>query len=264
MNEKPAGIDFDHLTVLYGNEPAIEDLTLQIPEGARVAVVGPNGAGKSTLFKALVGELPIHSGYASIHCQPLGSHQDCVAYVPQREEIDWYYPVTVEDVVMMGRYGKLGWLKRATHHDHNIVARSLEQLEISELAHNSISELSGGQQQRIFVARALAQEPHILLLDEPFNGIDAPTRDAIYRVMDELQRTGVTVMVSIHDLNEAMHRFDHALLLNKRLVAFGKPRQVFSTRNIRVAFADKFLMVNGTCITDDCHPAPKPFQQRMP
>src|SRR5512137_930536 len=109
---QPARIDIDHLTVIYDGEPALEGLTLQIPEGARVAVVGPNGAGKSTLFKALVGELPIHSGYVSIHCQPLGSHQDCVAYVPQREEIDWHFPVTVEDVVMMGRYGRLGWLRK--------------------------------------------------------------------------------------------------------------------------------------------------------
>lgn len=264
MKTQPARIDFDHLTVLYEGEAAIEDLTVQIPEGARVAVVGPNGAGKSTLFKALVGELPIHSGFASIHCQPLGAHQDCVAYVPQREEIDWHYPVTVEDVVMMGRYGKLGWLKRASQHDRDVVARSLEQVEIGGLAHSAISELSGGQQQRVFLARALAQEPHILLLDEPFNGIDAPTRDAIYRVMDKLQKEGVTVMVSIHDLNEAMRRFDHALLLNKKLVAFGKPRQVFSTRNIRVAFADKFLMVDGACITDDCHPPAKTVERRLP
>jgi ABC-type Mn2+/Zn2+ transport system ATPase subunit len=264
MKTQPARIDFDHLTVLYEGEPAIEDLTVQIPEGARVAVAGPNGAGKSTLFKALVGELPIHSGFASIHCQPLGSHQDCVAYMPQREEIDWHYPVTVEDVVMMGRYGKLGWLRRSSQRDRELVARSLEQVEIGELAHSAISELSGGQQQRVFLARALAQEPHILLLDEPFNGIDAPTRDAIYRVLDELQQAGVTVMVSIHDLNEAMRRFDHALLLNKKLVAFGKPRQVFSTRNIRVAFADKFLMVNGACITDDCHSPTKSVESRLP
>ena len=264
MKIQPARIDIDHLTVLYESEAAIEDLTLQIPQGARVAVVGPNGAGKSTLFKALVGELPIHSGLVSIHCQPLGAHQDCVAYVPQREEIDWHYPVTVEDVVMMGRYGKLGWLRRASQHDRDVVARSLEQVEISGLAHNSISELSGGQQQRVFLARALAQEPHILLLDEPFNGIDAPTRNAIYQVMDELQKEKVTVMVSIHDLNEAMRRFDHALLLNKKLVAFGKPRQVFSTRNIRVAFADRFLMVDGACITDDCYPPAQHDLRRLP
>lgn len=264
MKTQPARIDIEHLTVLYKDEAAIEDLTLQIPEGARVAVVGPNGAGKSTLFKALVGELPIQSGYASIHCQPLGLHQDCVAYVPQREEIDWHYPVTVEDVVMMGRYGRMGWLRRASQQDRKVVARSLDQVEISGLALSAISELSGGQQQRVFLARALAQEPHILLLDEPFNGIDAPTRDAIYNVMDEMQKEGVTVMVSIHDLNEAKQRFDHALLLNKKLVAFGKPGQVFSNRNIRVAFAEKFMMVDGTCITDGCHPPANTTERRLP
>jgi ABC-type Mn2+/Zn2+ transport system ATPase subunit len=144
MNQQPARIDIDNLTILYDGVPAIENLTLLIPEGTRVAVVGPNGAGKSTLFKALVGELPIHSGFVSIHCQPLGTHQDCVAYVPQREEIDWHFPVTVEDVVMMGRYGRLGWLRRASEQDRQAVARSLKQIDISNLAQHSISDLSGG------------------------------------------------------------------------------------------------------------------------
>ncbi len=254
MNPQPARIDIDHLTILYDGAPAIENLSLQIPEGARVAVVGPNGAGKSTLFKALVGELPIHSGYVSIHCQPLGNHQDCVAYVPQREEIDWHFPVTVEDVVMMGRYGRLGWLRRASEQDRKAVARSLEQIEISDLAQHSISDLSGGQQQRVFLARALAQEPHILLLDEPFNGIDAPTQEAIFALLDDLKKQNVTVMVSTHDLNQAIQYFDHALLLNKSLIAFGPPKQVFSSRNIRIAFADKVMMVDGAVVTDDCRP----------
>jgi ABC-type Mn2+/Zn2+ transport system ATPase subunit len=256
MNQQPARIDIDHLTVLYDGAPAIENLSLQIPEGARVAVVGPNGAGKSTLFKALVGELPIHSGYVSIHCQPLGTHQDCVAYVPQREEIDWHFPVTVEDVVMMGRYGRLGWLRRASELDRQVVARSLQQIKISNLAQHSISDLSGGQQQRVFLARALAQEPHILLLDEPFNGIDAPTQKAIFALLDVLKRQKVTVMVSTHDLNQAIQYFDHAILLNKSLVAFGPPKQVFSSRNVRSAFADKVMLVDGTAVTDDCCPPP--------
>ena len=254
MNEQPARIDIDHLTVLYDGAPAIENLSLQIPEGARVAVVGPNGAGKSTLFKALVGELPIHSGFVSIHCQPLGTHQDCVAYVPQREEIDWHFPVTVEDVVMMGRYGRLGWLRKSSETDRQVVARSLKQIDISNLAQNSISDLSGGQQQRVFLARALAQEPHILLLDEPFNGVDAPTQEAIFDLMDDLKKQGVTVMVSIHDLNQAMQYFDHAILLNKSLIAYGSPKQVFSSRNIRAAFADKVMMIDGHAVTDDCFP----------
>ncbi len=254
MNQEPARIDIDHLTVLYDGAPAIENLSLQIPEGFRVAVVGPNGAGKSTLFKALVGELPIHSGYVSVHCQPLGTHQDCVAYVPQREEIDWHFPVTVEDVVMMGRYGRLGWLRRASERDRQAVSRSLQQIDISNLAQHSISDLSGGQQQRVFLARALAQEPHILLLDEPFNGIDAPTQEAIFTLLDDLKKQKVTVMVSTHDLNQAIQYFDHAILLNKSLIAYGPPKQVFSSRNIRVAFGDKVMLVDGTAITDDCRP----------
>jgi len=264
MKTQPARIDISHLTVLYEGEPAIEDLTLQIPEGARVAVVGPNGAGKSTLFKTLVGEVPIHSGTVSIHCQPLGSHQDCVAYVPQREEIDWNFPVTVEDVVMMGRYGHTGWLRRAGQQDRQIVARSLAQVDISQLGQRSISELSGGQQQRVFLARALAQEPHILLLDEPFNGIDAPTQNAIYNLMDELQTKSVTVMVALHDLNQAMHRFDHALLLNRELIAFGHPGQVFTSRNLQTAFADKYLVVGNAGVMDDCHPVHHHIQRGNP
>jgi ABC-type Mn2+/Zn2+ transport system ATPase subunit len=261
MNHQPARIDIDHLTVLYDGTPAIEGLSLQIPEGSRIAVVGPNGAGKSTLFKALVGELPIHSGNVSIHCKPLGTHQDCVAYVPQREEIDWHFPVTVEDVVMMGRFGRLGWLRRASDQDKRVVARSLELIDIRNLAQHSISDLSGGQQQRVFLARALAQEPHILLLDEPFNGVDAPTQEAIFSVLDDLKKQKVTVMVAIHDLNQAMQYFDHAILLNKSLIAFGTPKQVFSNRNIRSAFADKVMIVDGTVVTDDCCP-PSPNKVR--
>ena len=171
----PARLEIDGATVSYGARPVLQDLSFQVPHGARVAVVGPNGAGKSTLFKALVGLLPLRSGQIRIHGQPLGTHQDCVAYVPQREEVDWRFPVTVTDVVMMGRFGRQGWLKRPTRptasggpwpgaDGHR------------RLAGRGIGELSGGQQQRVFLARALAQEPHILLMDEPFTGVDAPRR----------------------------------------------------------------------------------------
>jgi len=254
MIAEPARLDIENLTVSYNGSPALDNLTLQIPVGARVAVVGPNGAGKSTLFKVLVGELPIQSGSINIHCQPLGHHQDCVAYVPQREEVDWHFPLTVEDVVMMGRYGRLGWLRRVSQHDQMIVSRSLSQVGIEDLAQHAILDLSGGQQQRVFMARALAQEPHILLLDEPFNGIDAPTQEAIFSLLDDMHHQAVTAIVSTHDLNLAAKYFDLVILLNKKLIAFGSPQSVFTHHHVRQAFTDRVMMIEGHALIDDCCP----------
>jgi ABC-type Mn2+/Zn2+ transport system ATPase subunit len=163
--------------VAYGDRIVLNDLTFAVPHGARVAVVGPNGAGKSTLFKVLVGLLPLRSGQIFVHGLPLGNHKDCVAYVPQREEVDWSFPVTVKDVVMMGRYDHQGWIRGASKEDREAVSRGLAQMGIAALADRSISELSGGEQQRVFLARALAQEPHILPMTNP-TGVDVPTHHA--------------------------------------------------------------------------------------
>src|SRR5512135_1648817 len=152
--ESPGRLDVDNVIVAYDGTPVLREITFQVPHGARVAVVGPNGAGKSTLFKALVGLLPLRQGRVLIHSLPLGHHLDCVAYVPQREEVDWKFPVTVSDVVMMGRYGTLGWLKRPGKHDRLVVERSLTQMGVANLARDPIGDLSGGQQQRVFLARA--------------------------------------------------------------------------------------------------------------
>ena len=254
MIAEPARIDINHISINYDGVSILENIDLQIPEGIRVAVVGPNGAGKSTLFKVLVGEIPIQSGYINIHCQPLGLHKDCVAYVPQREEVDWHFPVTVEDVVMMGRYGQRGWLTRSSHQDHKVVLRSIQETGISDLTKHSISDLSGGQQQRVFLARALAQQPHIFLLDEPFNGVDAPTQDAIFVVLDNLRKKQVTTMVSTHDMNLAKTHFDRVILLNKRLIAYGTPDQVFTREHIQQAFTDRVVIVDDNAIIDDCCP----------
>jgi manganese/iron transport system ATP-binding protein len=256
MTRDKARIDIEHISVSYNGQTALDDLTLQIAHGARVAVVGPNGAGKSTLFKVLVGEITPAHGRIRIHGRSLGSHKDCVAYVPQREEIDWHFPVTVEDVVMMGRFGKQRWLRKANAHDREIVQRSLHQIEIGDLAQRSISDLSGGQQQRVFMARALAQEPHILLLDEPFNGIDAPTQEAILGLLNDLRTKDVTILVSTHDLNLASDCFDQVILINKRLIAFGTPKQVFTRPHIQQAFADRVMIVDGHAVVDDCCPPP--------
>jgi manganese/iron transport system ATP-binding protein len=255
---EPARLEFENVSVAYNNgRPALADVSFQVPHGARVAVVGPNGAGKSTLFKALVGLLPLRAGRVLIHGRPLGSHLDCVAYVPQREEVDWRFPVTVADVVMMGRYsrGGLRWLKPAEAHDHELVARSLEQMGIAHLARRPISDLSGGQQQRVFLARALAQEPHILLMDEPFTGVDAATQEATLALLDHLQMRAVTIMISTHDLNLAAARFERVLLLNRRLLGYGPAAQIFTPPVLAEAFGSQALILpEGTVIVDHCCP----------
>ena len=252
--EPPARLDLINVSVGYNGQPVLRDITLQVPHGARVAVVGPNGAGKSTLFKALVGLLPLRSGHVFIHGRPLGSHLDAIAYVPQREDVDWRFPVSVADVVMMGRYGHLGWLRRPGRADGAIVARCLEQMGLSDLAHHPIGELSGGQQQRVFLARALAQEPHILLMDEPFSGIDVGTQEATLGLLDRLRTEGVTVLVSTHDLTLAATRFDHVMLLNRRLVAFGPVTEALTTQSLSQAFGGQVFFLDGAVVVDQCCP----------
>lgn len=240
------------VTVAYNGHLALQDVTLQVPHGARVAVVGPNGAGKSTLFKVLVGLLPLSQGRILIHGQPLGHHRDEVAYIPQREEIDWRFPVTVSDVVMMGRYGRLGWFRRPGNHDRDVVRRCLEQMGIVDLAQHAIGELSGGQQQRVFLARALAQEPHILLMDEPFTGVDVSAQEATLALLDQLHAQGVTLMVSTHDLNLASERFEQIALLNRRLIAYGSAAQVFTTEAVTEAFGGQALFLKDLVVVDQC------------
>lgn len=255
MSHIPHRLEIKNISIGYGDKIVLHDLSFQVPHGARVAVVGPNGAGKSTLFKALVGLLPLQKGNIFIHGEALGTHQDCVAYVPQREEVDWRFPVTVSDVVMMGRFAQMGWLKRATKHDYDAVQKSLDQMGIADLAEQSIGQLSGGQQQRAFLARAIAQEPHILLMDEPFTGVDVTTQEASLRLLDHLQKNEVTAIVSTHDLNLASSRFDLVLLLNHRLIAFGSPQAVFTKENLAQAFGSSLLvMENGMMLVDECCP----------
>jgi ABC-type Mn2+/Zn2+ transport system ATPase subunit len=252
--DTPARLELEDVSLAYDGHFVLRDVTLQIPHGARVAVVGPNGAGKSTLFKALAGLLPVRSGQILIHCRPLGSHQDCIAFVPQREDVDWRFPVTVADVVMMGRYGRMGWLRRPSAEDRAVVARSLEQMGITALAGRRIGELSGGQQQRAFLARALAQEPHILLMDEPFSGVDVGTQEATLILLDRLQEQGVTTLVSTHDLTLAASRFEYAMLLNRRLVAFGPVGQVFTPEALTGTFGGQVFFLDGAVVVDQCCP----------
>lgn len=254
LPDQPARLELNNVYVAYKQHLALKGLTFQVPHGGQVAVVGPNGAGKSTLFKALVGLVAARSGEILIHGLPIGHHQDCVAYVPQREEVDWRFPVTVFDVVMMGRFGRMGWLKRPNKQDRQVVMHSLEQMGIMHLANLPIGDLSGGEQQRAFLARALAQEPHILLMDEPFTGVDVTTQETTLALLDKLKEEQVTVMVSTHDLNMAAQRFDRVMLLNRRLVAYGPPAQAFAPENITQAFSGQVLFLDGAIVVDECCP----------
>jgi len=241
-------------TVSYDGRPALDAVTMHVPHGAQVAIVGPNGAGKSTLFKALVGLLPLRAGRVLLHDRTPGNQADPIAYVPQREEIDWSFPVTVSDVVMMGRYGRLGWLRRPRAADREVVARCLEELGIADLAGRSIGELSGGQQQRAFLARALAQEPHVLLLDEPFTGVDVNAKETILSLLARLRERRITVLVSTHDMQTAADRFELVALLNGHLVAYGPPSEVFTPEHISAAFGGQALFLDGMVVIDQCCP----------
>jgi ABC-type Mn2+/Zn2+ transport system ATPase subunit len=249
-----ACLTLDGVTVAYDGKPALDSVTLSIPHGAQVAIVGPNGAGKSTLFKALVGLLPVRSGTMTLRDRAPGKHGDTIAYVPQREEIDWGFPVTVHDVVMMGRYGSLGWFRRPGAADREVVARCLDELGIADLERRAIGDLSGGQQQRVFLARALAQEPHVLLLDEPFTGVDVGAREALLAILTRLREHGITVLVSTHDMETAAKRFELVALLRGRLIAYGEPASVFTPDHLSEAFGGHALFLGGMVVIDECCP----------
>lgn len=251
MSRRPALLELREVSVYYGERPALQKVTLSVPQGAQTAIIGPNGAGKSTLFKALVGLVPLRSGEILVDGRAPGEHRGPVAYVPQREEVDWRFPVTVQDVVAMGRYGRGKWLGKSTASDREVISASLQRLGVAELARRPIGELSGGQQQRVFLARALAQEPHILLLDEPFTGVDIGTREATFALLTDLRGQEVTVLVSTHDLEMAAGRFDQVVLLNGRLVSEGPPQEVFTEKNLQEAFGGQMVVVDGKAIVVD-------------
>jgi ABC-type Mn2+/Zn2+ transport system ATPase subunit len=259
MNPAPTSCEaamlcVDDLSVNYNGALALDGVSLTVPHGAQVAVVGPNGSGKSTLFKTMVGLLRPRSGRILIHGCPPGDQTDPVAYVPQREEVDWRFPVTVADVVMMGRYGRLGPLRRPQPADRDAVARALDQLDIAGLAARPIGELSGGQQQRVFLARALAQEPHVLLLDEPFTGVDLRAKETVLDLLERLRAEGITVLVSTHDMETASQRFEFVALLKGRLIAYGPPAEVFTPPHIAEAFGGQALFLDGMVVIDQCCP----------
>lgn len=233
------------LTVSYRNRPALFNVNFSIPEPSLVGIVGPNGAGKSTLIKAIMGIVPKDSGEIQIYGLPLKKALSHVGYVPQRESIDWDFPVSVWDVVMMGRYGRLGLFKNPKHSDDKAVKHALERVQMLGFKDRQISELSGGQQQRVFLARALAQESDLYFLDEPFAGVDAATEHAIIQVLTELKHKGKTMLVVHHDLATAKTYFDKLVLLNKQVVASGPTKEVFTIANLQRAYEGKLNIISS-------------------
>jgi manganese/zinc/iron transport system ATP- binding protein len=241
---KSAPIGVEDLTVAYREEPVLWDVDLTVPEGTLMAIVGPNGAGKSTLIKAILGLIEPAAGHVSIFGKPYVEQRHLVAYVPQRGSVDWDFPTSALDVVMMGRYGHLGWFRRPGRTEQEKAMAALAQVGMADLANRQISQFSGGQQQRVFLARALVQDAQIYLMDEPFQGVDATTERAIVDVLQELRSAGRTVLVVHHDLETVPQYFDHVLLLNVRAIAAGPVSDVFTTENLRRTYGGRMAILS--------------------
>jgi len=236
-------IEVHDLTVAYHTQPVLWDVDVALPSGKLIAIVGPNGAGKSTLLKAILGLVPIATGWVQIDGKPLAERRQTLAYIPQRTSVDWDFPTTCLDVVLMGTYGRLGWFRRPGKRERDLARRCLEQLGIAQLADRQISELSGGQQQRVFLARALAQEARTYLMDEPFAGVDATTERAIVELLRSLREQGRTVVCVHHDLQTVPEYFDWVVLLNLRLVAAGPVPEVFTTENLHRTYGGQLKIL---------------------
>lgn len=237
-------IEVHDLTVVYQHRPVLWDIDLAFPPGELIGVVGPNGAGKSTLIKAIMGIVPLASGHVKIFGQTSRRALSAVAYVPQRESVDWDFPTTAEDVVLMGRYGHLPLFGRPRKRDREIARECLAKVGMGDYAGRQISQLSGGQQQRVFLARALAQQTRVYLMDEPFAGVDATTEKAIVTLLRELRAQGSTVVVVHHDLHSVPEYFDSVLLLNLRSVAFGPVATTFTAENLNATYGGRLHLLN--------------------
>ncbi len=251
-------VELRDVTLSYETGIVLDSISFKLQTGERVAVIGPNGAGKSTLFKIIAGVLQPGKGTVSVYGHQPGGHI-CISYLPQRSHVDWRFPVSVADVVMMGRVGKMGLLRWPRRSDWATVYHALEEVDLAAYARRQISELSGGQQQRMFIARALAQEAELMLMDEPLTGLDLQSEEAIFKVLDSLRQRKVTVLVATHDLEQASQRFDRVMLLNRRLLGFGLAREVFTSEHLVAAYgghlhllpaADGLLVLGDTCCQD--------------
>ena len=232
----------EKLNMRYDSGSALEDVSFSLQEGERVSIVGPNGAGKSTLLKIIAGVQKQTSGEIQIFGHAPDGHI-CIAYVPQRSQVDWTFPVTVADVAMMGRVGHLGLFRNPRSHDWDVVHQALSVVKLGHLAKRQIDQLSGGQQQRMFIARALAQEAELMLMDEPMTGLDIPSQDDIFGILDELRERNVTLLISLHDLKMASERFDKVMLLNKHLLAIGPAEESLRPENLIAAYGGNLQLI---------------------
>jgi manganese/zinc/iron transport system ATP- binding protein len=233
------------LTVAYREKPVLWDIDLTVPQGVLMAVVGPNGAGKTTLLKAILGLVRPVAGTVSILGRPYREQRRAIGYVPQRGTVDWDFPTTVVDVVLMGTYGQVGWLRRPGASQREAASRALDRVGMTAFAKRQISQLSGGQQQRVFLARALVQDAQVYFMDEPFQGVDALTETAIVELLRELRNNGRTVFVVHHDLTTVPEYFDWVTLLNVRKIASGPIAEVFTPENIAAAYGTRMATVHS-------------------
>ncbi|MGQ4646215.1 ATP-binding cassette domain-containing protein [Lyngbya aestuarii] len=234
-------INVKQLGVRYRLVEALKDINCEIKPGRLTGIIGPNGAGKSTLIKAMLGLIPATVGTAMYQEKPLMEQLEEVAYVPQRSQIDWTYPATVWDVVLMGRVRKTGWFRRFSTVSRRLATEALERVGMSEYRNRPIGQLSGGQQQRVFIAKALSEEAEIFFFDEPLAGIDKKTEAIIFQILHELANAGKTVLVVHHDLGEAITNFDDLILLNRELIASGPRQEVLSGENLKRAYGGKVM-----------------------
>jgi len=238
-NVQAPAVDVQDLTVAYREQPVLWDIDMTVPPGVLLAIVGPNGAGKTTLLKAILGLIRPVAGRVLIFGQPVEHQRHRISYVPQRGSVDWDFPTNVLDVVMMGTYGELGWLRRPGRRERERALAALDQVGMRELSDRQISQLSGGQQQRVFLARALVQNVDVYLMDEPFQGVDALTERAIVALLQHLRSQGKTVIAVHHDLQTVREYFDWIMLLNVRRIACGPVDQVFTEQNLRLTYGGR-------------------------
>ena len=246
-------LELKDVSVRFNGTAALDKISFRLHQGEHVAVIGPNGAGKSTLFSVISGVLRPSQGQVNVHGNEPGKHI-CIAYVPQRSQVDWQFPVNVVDVVMMGRIRRLGLFQWPRRKDWAYAHEMLELVGMDHLAKRQIGELSGGQQQRVFIARALAQEAELMLMDEPLTGLDVKSQEEIFTILDELRQRRVTIMVATHDLNLAAERFDRLMLLNQQMLGFGQANEVFTAELLSQAYSGQMRLIetpNGTMVLSD-------------
>lgn len=239
-----SSIEVHNLSVSYQNVPVLWDIDFSLPKGQIVGIIGPNGSGKSTLLKAIMGLIPLASGNVKVLNKNLSLVRDQLAYVPQRETVDWNFPASVEDVVLMGRYKKGNLFRRLTKIDKVIAQESIEKVKLEKYRDRQISQLSGGQQQRVFIARALAQGASIYIMDEPFVGVDMATEKTILDLLIQMKEEGKTIIIVHHDIQTVSNYFDYIVMLNSRLIAHGPTNEVLTEENLQATYGGQLNIIS--------------------